>query len=161
GELRPMVNLPDEDSWILFVAFLVAALRPGRPFPVLAVNGEQGSAKSTLCRVARALIDPNAAPLRRPPRDERDLMIAAKNGWLVALDNLSGIAPALSDALCTLATGGGFGTRELYTDDEEILFSATRPLLLSGIEDVATRPDLLDRSLCLTLSEIGEEARRD
>jgi hypothetical protein len=159
--LRPLVNLPDDDAWRLFVAWLVAALRPGRPFPVLAVNGEQGSAKSTLCRMARALIDPNAAPLRRPPRDDRDLMIAANNGWIVAYDNLSGIAPALSDALCALATGGGFGTRELYTDDEEKLFDATRPILLNGIEDVATRADLLDRAICLTLPAIPDTARRD
>ena len=95
--------------------------------------------------MARGLIDPNMAALRRPPRDDRDLMIAAHNGWIVALDNLSGLAPALSDALCTLATGGGFATRELYTDGEEKLFDATRPIMLNGIEDVATRPDLLDR----------------
>ena len=60
--LRGLVNLPDDDAWILFVAWLVAAFCPGRPFPILVVNGEQGSAKSTLCKMARAsLIDPNAA----------------------------------------------------------------------------------------------------
>ena len=160
-ELRSLVNLPDDDGWILFVAWLLAALRPGRPFPLLAVNGEQGSAKSTLCRMGRRLIDPNTADLRRPPRDERDLMIAANNGWIVALDNLSGLAPTLSDALCTLATGGGFATRELYTDGDEKLFDATRPIILNGIEDVATRPDLLDRALCLTLPEIHNDNRRD
>ncbi len=159
-ELRPLVNLRDDDNWVLFVAWLLATLRPGRPFPVLAVNGEQGSAKSTLCRMARALIDPNGAPLRRPPRDERDLMIAANNGWVVGYDNLSGIRPELSDALCCLATGGGFATRELYSDDEEKLFAATRPILLNGIEDVATRPDLLDRALCLTLPAIPDGERR-
>jgi hypothetical protein len=77
-ELRTLVNLADGDAWILYVAWLVGALRPGRLFPVLPVNGEQGSAKSTLCRVARALVDPNNAPLRRPPRDDCDLMIAAQ-----------------------------------------------------------------------------------
>jgi hypothetical protein len=88
-------------------------------------------------------------------------MIAANNGWIVALDNLSGLTPALSDALCTLATGGGFGTRELYTDDEEKLFEATRPILLNGIEDVATRPDLIDRAICLTLPTIPDAQRQD
>ncbi len=91
---------------------VVASPRPNRPFPILAVNGEQGSAKSPLCKIGRALIDPNLAPLRRPPREDRDLLIAATNGWIVGFDNLSGIAPALSDALCLLATGGGFGIRE-------------------------------------------------
>src|SRR5262249_17771499 len=141
--------------------WLVAALRPGRPFPILAVNGEQGTAKTTLCRMGRGLLDPNEAPLRRPPRDARDLMIAAGNGWVVGYDNLSGIRPDLSDALCCLATGGGFGTRQLYTDDEEKLFCAMRPILLNGIEDIATRPDLLDRALTLTLLPITDEHRRD
>jgi hypothetical protein len=160
-ELRPLVNLPDDTGWRLFVAWVLAALRPGRPFPILAVNGEQGSAKSTLCRMARALIDPNLAPLRRPPRDERDLAIAAANGWVVAYDNLSGIQPHLSDALCSLATGGGFATRELYTNDDEKLFDSMRPILINGIEEVTTRPDLLDRALTLTLPTIPDERRRD
>ena len=62
--------------------------------------------------------------------------------------------PWLSDALCRLATGGGFGTRQLYSDDEESLFEARRPVLLNGIEEVAVRGDLLDRSLIVTLSPI-------
>jgi hypothetical protein len=111
--------------------------------------------------MARSLVDPNIAPLRRPPREDRDLLIAATNGWIVGYDNLSGVAPSLSDALCALATGGGFGTRELYTDDEERLFDAMRPIMLNGIEDLATRADLLDRSLCLTLPVISENQRRD
>jgi hypothetical protein len=161
NELRALVNVPDDGAWRLYVAWLVAAFRPDRPFPILAVNGEQGSAKSTLCKMARALIDPNLAPLRRPPRDERDLAIAGSNGWVVGYDNLSGIPPWLSDALCCLATGSGFGTRELYTDAEEKLFAATRPVLVNGIEDVATRGDFLDRALTLTLPAIDGEARRD
>src|SRR5262249_31989199 len=125
------------------------------------INGEQGSAKSTLCRMLRALLDPNQSPIRRPPKEDRDLMIAACNGWVIAFDNLSGLPPALSDALCSLATGGGFSTRELYTDDEEKLFDAMRPIMLNGIEDVATRPDLLDRSLLLTLPAIPDDRRLD
>src|SRR5262249_23140300 len=145
NDLRALVNLPDDDAWILFVAWLVAALRPGRPSPVLVVTGEQGSAKSPLCRIGRALVDPTQSPLRRPPREDRDLMIAATNGWIVGFDNLSGIKPEFSDALCALATGGGFSTRELYTDNDEKIFDAMRPIMVNGIEDLATRGDLLDR----------------
>src|SRR5207237_351332 len=110
--LRKLVNLPDDDAWRLYVAWIVAAFRPGRPFPILALNGEQGSAKSTACKMARALMDPNKSPLRRPPREDRDLLIAATNAWIVAFDNLSGLSPALSDALCMLATGGGEAGRK-------------------------------------------------
>lgn len=159
--LRPLVNLPGEEQWVLVVAWLVAALRPGRPVPMLAINGEQGSCKSTLSRMLRALIDPNKAPLRAPPKEERDLVIAAGNGLVVAFDNVSGISDMLSDALCRLATGGGFGTRELYSDDAEKLFEGTRPILLNGIDDVATRADALDRALNVTLPVVPEEERTD
>jgi hypothetical protein len=160
-ELRPIVNLPDDDSWILFVSWMVAALRPDRPFPILGINGEQGSAKSWVCWKAREVIDPNDAMLRRPPRDEHSLMIAAKNGWVVGFDNLSGIRPDLSDTLCCLATGAGFGTRQYYTDDEERLFSAKRPIVVNGIEDAGTRPDFIDRSIVITLPSIDDTTRKD
>lgn len=160
-ELRKFVNVPNDDDWTLLIAWLVAALRPTGPYPVLAINGEQGSAKSSLCRFLRALFDPNVAPLRRPPKDEHDLIIAATNGWCVAFDNLSGLPAAMSDALSALATGSGFGKRELYSDNEETLFAAARPIILNGINSAATRSDLLDRAVALTLPPISEEQRRD
>jgi hypothetical protein len=157
--LRRFLNVIDE-QWPLVLGWLVACFRPGRPFPVLALHGEQGSAKSTSARVLRRLVDPNKAALRSDPRDERDLILAATNGWVVALDNVSRIPPWLSDALCRLATGGGFGTRTLYENDEETLFDAKRPVLLNGIEELATRSDLLDRTLVLTLPTIPDHQRK-
>ena len=160
-ELRELVNVGSERDWKLLVSFLVASLLPRGPYPSLVIHGEQGSAKSTLCKMLRALIDPNVAPIRRPPRDERDLMIAATNGWIVAFDNLSGLPAGLSDALCCLSTGAGFATRQLFSDDEEKLFAAQRPVILNGIGEIATRSDLLGRALCLTLMAIPEDRRVD
>jgi hypothetical protein len=157
--LRDFINVSDT-HWPLFLAALVACFRPDRPFPVLALHGEQGSAKTTTARIFRALIDPNKASLRSEPKDERDLMIAAKNGWVIAFDNLSRIPPLLSDAICRLATGGGFGTRKLYENDEEVLFDAMRPVILNGIEELATRSDLLDRAIVLTLAAIPDAKRQ-
>lgn len=160
-DLRPLVNLSSDSDWRLFVAWLIGALRPTGPYPILVLQGEQGSAKSTLARIARALVDPSLAPLRTTPRDERDLMIAAKNSWILSFDNLSGIKPWLSDALCRLATGGGFSTRELYSDSDEVIIDAMRPVILNGIHDLATRADLADRSLILSLPPIPDEKRSD
>jgi hypothetical protein len=126
----------------------------------LAISGEQGSAKTVLSKLLKALIDPNAAPVRSLLREERELMIAANNGHLLAFDNLSGLPAWISDALCRLASGGSFAVRQLYTDDEEVLFKAARPTLLNGIEDIIGRSDLADRAILLTLGPIGEEHRR-
>jgi hypothetical protein len=160
GALRSLLNVEDKAAWTLMQAWLVQALRPTGPYPVLVLHGEQGSAKSTTCRLLRALVDPNSAPLRAEPRDNRDLIIAATNGWVIGLDNLSHLSPWLSDAICRLATGGGFATRELYTDAEEVIFDAQRPGILNGIEELATRGDLLDRSIILYLPAIPENKRK-
>jgi hypothetical protein len=50
--------------------------------------------------------------------------------------------------------------RQLYTDHDEVLFDATRPVMLNGIEEIVTRPDLADRGLFLTLEPIPEDRRR-
>jgi hypothetical protein len=139
---------------------LLAALRHGGPYPLLVIVGEQGSAKTVLSKMLRALVDPNVAPVRSLPREERDLFIAANNGHVLAFDNLSALAPWLSDALCRLASGGSFAVRQLYTDQDEVLFDAARPIILNGIEDVVSRPDLADRALFLTLPYLSEARRR-
>jgi hypothetical protein len=158
--LNSFLNLASRNDFVLIVAWLLAALRAGGPYPLLAISGEQGSAKTVLSKLLKALIDPNAAPVRSLSREERELMIAANNGYLLAFDNLSGLPNWLSDALCRLATGGSFAVRQLYTDDEEILFEAARPILLNSIEEVVSRPDLGDRAIFLTLAPIGEAQRR-
>lgn len=160
-ELRRFVNAKDEETWILMVAWLIGAFCPRGPYPVLFLQGEQGSAKSTTARVLRSLIDPSIAPLRTAPKEERDLMIAATNSWVLAFDNLSGIPNWLSDAVCRLSTGAGFSTRMLYENAEETILSACRPVIANGIDELAARHDLLDRAIILNLSPIPEEERLD
>ena len=144
----------------MVVAWALACLRNRGPYPIIVLSGEQGSAKSTFSAILRELLDPNTAPLRALPREDRDLFIAASNGHLLAFDNVSGLPAWISDTLCRLATGGGFAVRQLYTDQDEVLFDAARPVILNGIEDIVTRPDLADRAVFLTLEAIPEERRR-
>ena len=158
--LAPFLNLASDNDFVLVVAWLFGALRAGGPFPVLAIAGEQGSAKTVLSKLLRALIDPNVAPVRALPRNERELFIAAGNSHVLAFDNLSGLPPWLSDALCRLTSGGAFSTRRLFTDHDEILFAAARPIILNKIEEVITRPDLADRAILLMLAPIAERQRR-
>jgi hypothetical protein len=159
-ELASFLNLPSRNDFVLVVAWLLATLRAGGPYPVLAICGEQGSAKTVLSKLLKALIDPNVAPVRALAREERDLVIAANNSHVLAFDNLSGLPHALSDAFCRLATGASFGLRQLYTDADEVLFQAARPILLNGIEDVIGRSDLADRTLFLNLPPIADRGRR-
>ncbi len=160
-DLRPLVNVPDDDAWTIVRGWLIGALHGEGPYLGLVLQGEQGSAKTTLAQMLRAMVDPALAPLRSPPRAEQDLAIAASNGHVVGLDNLSSLPEWLSDALCRVATGGGFGTRQLYSDAEESIFDSCRPLLLNGIAAVAVRPDLADRVATIHLPRIEAGARRE
>jgi hypothetical protein len=150
--LKPFINVADRD-WPLVVGWILNAYGPG-PFTLLVLIGEQGTAKSTTARIMKSLTDPSTVPLRAPPRDEEQLLIAAQHSWVLALDNLSGLTPQLSDALCRLSTGGGFGRRQLYTDCDEVAIDLQRPCILNGIDDIASRPDLSERSITLQLQPI-------
>jgi energy-coupling factor transporter ATP-binding protein EcfA2 len=145
----------------LFVAVLLAGLRPQSNYPVAVLTGEQGTGKSSLVRILARLIDPRMPEQRSTPRTEEDLLVAAKGQHFLSFDNVSGLPDWLSDAICRLSTGGGAGKRRLYTDEDEVLFSGRRLVAINGIEDVAVRPDLVDRAVMLALEPIAEKQRRD
>jgi hypothetical protein len=80
--LRSFLNVKTSAQFVLVVSCLLAYFRCRGPYPVIALSGEQGSAKSTFTTFLRALIDPNTSALRALPREDRDLFIAA---WQLAL----------------------------------------------------------------------------
>ncbi len=160
-ELGEYLNLKSDTDRVLVPTAMTYYMQPSGPYPVLCVHGEHGTAKSTRTKVIRAVIDPSTAPLSSAPRDERDLVIAANNSHLICLDNLSCLNAWLSDSICRLASGGGLRTRTLYSDTEETIFDAQRPIILNGIESLASRGDLVDRSLTIFLEPIAPESRRE
>lgn len=161
-DFRPFVHVgPEPADWHSALTFLVQAPRATGPYLHGAVVGEQGSAKSTTVRVFAALLDPTIAGVRALPDDERDLVIAAEGHHLLAFDNVSAIPDAMSDALSRLSTGGGLGTRELYSDRDETVFNVMRPVLWNGITADPGRQDLAERTLVLDLPPLDPEARRD
>ena len=155
--LRRFVNVADE-HWPL-AGLACGRASSYRPLYGLANEGRTGQREDNA--------SPRAAGVDRPERlldarrrsSERDLMIAAENGWVCAFDNLSHVTPELSDALCRLSTGGGFGVRTHYENAEETVFHSSRPVIINGIEDVGTRSDLMDRSLIVELPRLADEVR--
>ena len=158
GSIEPLwalVNVPAEDR-PLVLAWVLEAMRPDTPYPVLELIGEQGSAKSTTQETLRLFIDPNKVMLRGRPKAVEDVFVAAGANHVISLENLSGISPELSDALCTISTGGGQAGRLFFTNGEEHIIEAHNPVMLNGIGAVVTRPDLLDRTIALCLPVISE-----
>lgn len=158
--LRPFVNVSSDKDFYLMLAWLIAAYRPGRPFTLAALQGEQGTAKTSAARVLRRLVDPNVADVRSPPRCEDDLMVMAHNSHVLSVDNLSGLPQWLSDAFCRVATGGGLSKRAHYENAEEVIVEALRPTILNGIDDIANRSDLAERSIVFALEPIEKGKRR-
>jgi len=157
--LRELLNT-DRAGFILATAWLVGTLAVLPAYPVLVLTGPQGSGKSTACRLLASLIDPRQAPLNAAPRELRDLAIYAQNAYVVVLDNVSSLPVWLSDGLCRLATGSGFRTRRLYTDSDEVVFEAVRPIVANGIPDFVRQADLADRTLPVRLALMPPERRR-
>jgi hypothetical protein len=160
GLLWQHTNIPNNRR-VMVLTWLLDSFRPDTPFPVLELVGEQGSAKSTTQAVLRSLVDPNKVMLRGRPKTVEDIFVAAANNWLVSYENLSGLTAEQQDAFCTLSTGGGFASRQLYTNGEEHIMETKRPVVLNGIAVVATRPDLIDRVIHVDMPTIPPEARKD
>lgn len=157
-ELQKLLSL-DEKNFRLLVAFLINALRPSGPYQPMLVEGQQGSGKSVVAHIVKMLIDPNEAMRMRMPDTVRDLMVQAKEFRLLNFDNASHITNEMSDALCTLSTGGGIGVRALYTDGDLNVLSYSRPIVMNGISGYASRPDLLERAIPLRLPVMPEDGR--
>ncbi len=158
--LQSFLNI-EADDWPLVAAWTLAALYPHGPYPILILMAEQGGAKSTTARVLKEIVDPSTAKLRGQPDDVRDLMVAAHNSRVLAFDNLSAMHSDISDALCRIATGGGYAKRSLYTDMDEMVIHVQRPVILNGIGNVANRADLLDRAIAIHLPALPDVRRHD
>lgn len=159
-QLVTMVNLKDEDARLLLMCYLVAAMVPEIPVAALVLHGVQGSAKTTLLKMVKRLLDPSAVEVRGGVRDLTEYAQAAAQSRALFFDNLTSVPDWLSDALCRTVTGEGWSKRMLYTDEDTAVFEFRCAVGLAGINLIADRPDLLDRSLILPLEPISPELRR-
>jgi hypothetical protein len=157
-KLREFINVNDND-FVLVVAWLLQAINGVGGLPILCLQGEQGSGKSTTSENLRRLIDDCKILLAGKPRDEESFAVTALNNQVLALDNLSGIDAEMSDLLCRISTGYGLTGRKRYTDFEEASAFIKRPILLNGIDEIATRPDLLSRSLIVVPPQLPDDER--
>jgi len=159
-DLFELFRIDNLDDRLLITSWSVNTLLPTSSYPILGVTGEQGSGKTTASRALLRLVDPHEMEGRSPPRSEEDIAVAAQNAHVLCYENMSGIKPHLSDSLCRLSTGSAFSARKLYTDAEERQLRFCRPLILNGIDDLASRSDLADRIVGIALQPIPRRHRR-
>jgi len=161
SQILEFVNIADADQQLLFQVYLVSCFIPDIPHPVPILYGSQGSAKSTFLRIIRRLVDPSAVELLTFPTRKEELIQQLSHHWTALFDNVTSMSEWLSDGLCRAVTGEGFTKRELYTNDEDVIYAFRSCIALNGINICATKADLLDRSLLFGLERIQPEHRRD
>ncbi len=154
------INIKNPEHKLLFLVFLVASFISDFPHVMLVVFGSQGSSKSTLSRLSRMLVDPSQIEIASMPHNIKELIQALAHHYFLFFDNVSYISEKESDTLCKAITGGGHTKRELYQDDEDVIYTFMRSIGMNGINLVATRPDLLERSLLLELERIETTDRK-
>ncbi|WP_403023144.1 hypothetical protein [Salinibacterium sp. GXW1014] len=157
--LRALLNV-DESGFRLVVGWLVGALLDGSPQPILALTGQQGTAKTTAATLVLSLIDPSAASMQSQPRDEENWAVAAFNAYGIGLDNISRMAPWFQDALCKAVTGAALVRRERYSDDSISVLRFRRPIVITTIDPGALQGDVADRLLPIELQPITRRQRR-
>jgi hypothetical protein len=163
GDLRrflDFVNIQGEPDRLLCLVYLVSCFVPDIPHPIPDVHGPHGAAKSTFFRLIRRVCDPSCVELLGFPRDSAELVQQLSHHWCAFYDNVSRVPNQVSDVLCRAVTGEGFSKRELYSDDEDVIYQFKRCVGLNGINVVARKPDLLDRSILIRLDPIAPEHRK-
>lgn len=159
------LNMDEGQKWLLLAWLCYTISTPkfsNASFPILVLIAEQGAAKTTTCKtVIRNLVDPSKLGVQGFPKNRQDMVLGSKNCHVLIYDNLRTISPAWADTMCIASTGGCDPTRRLYTDEELVSHEFQAPLVLNGIHDFISEPDLAQRCLKLQLKPIPETDRRD
>ena len=145
----------------LFLCWLVCCFIPNIPHPMPIFFGEKGAAKTTACKLLKRIIDPSSLETLTIQKDPRSLAVSLQNHWFLPFDNVSKIDEDTSDMLCRAITGDGIQQRKLYTNAEDYIFSFQKCLAINGINNVARRPDLMDRAILIELFRISEDERKE
>jgi hypothetical protein len=165
GDIRSLlkyINLTSTTDQLLFLVYVVSAFIPDFPHPLLILHGVQGAGKSTPMAIMKDLIDPSSlGDGFSTPKDVFDFGQTASHHQFLYYDNLSKMEGWFSDALARAATGSSFSKRQLYTDDDDIIYSIQKTIALNGINQIVSRSDLLDRSILIHMERISPALRRD
>jgi len=153
------VPVTEEDKIILrpHIALLFI---PDIPYAIIIFYGAQGSGKSMSSKLIRVLVDPSSLKILSLAKDRTELVQQVSHHYLPFFDNVTRLSKQYSDFFCRVVTGEGFSKRELYTDDEDIIYNIIRRLAFNGINLAGEEPDFLDRGIPIHLNRIDKKNRK-
>jgi len=154
------LSIHKEQDKILFRPYLVILFLEGIPTAILNVYGPQGAGKSVGLRMVRDLVDPSISGVMSLSRHLAELVQQVSHHYLPFFDNVTKINKEYSDFFCRAVTGEAFSKRELYTDDEDIIYNLKRKCAFNGINLPGEEPDFLDRCFTIRLKRINKKDRK-
>lgn len=157
--LWTLINLPGLPHRVLLQVWLIKAMLPGAPCPLLVLYGPKGAGKSKAQDYIKRLLDPSKLKLRALPTTLIEMAIAGSNCHIPDYANLTKLSKAQQDQLCRMSTGGTHPKRKNYSDDVECANPMMNPVILNGVQPFVTAEDLLDRCLILALPKISGTTR--
>lgn len=150
-----------EENHLLVLVYVISCFIPDIPHPIFHPHGQHGAGKTTLCNVIKRLCDPSSIEAIITPRDATQLIQVLAHHHVCLFDNMSDLPVWMSDILAQACTGGGFSKRQLFTDDDDIVYQIKRCIGINGINLLISRSDLMDRSILLHLDRIDPSKRKD
>lgn len=159
--LRRLLGWRETDPrWLLVRGWLVAALLPNVPRPLLFMHGRAGSGKTLRAVFLLSVIDPRNELGGNFAKSETDSMVAAGARYLVGWDNITTVSEAISNMICRLVTGGTDERRSLYSNDDLHVRDIRRTGALTGINIPLMLPDALERIIPLECGVITPDRRK-
>jgi hypothetical protein len=156
-----LLNVKNQDHITILKGKLPSQLWPTTtPKFVLMEPAAHGSGKTTMFELIKDSIDPNTTKTASLPGEIFNLKQYLAHNYISFFDNVSNISDEQSDTLCRAVTGSGDMKRKLYENDEDIIYNYRRIVGLNGINNAATRPDLLDRGVIIELEKIDRQNRK-
>ncbi len=163
GDFKRLLNyvpLQEKDD-SLFLVHVLSFFIPNIPHPAVVLYGSQGSGKSTVFQQLRMLVDPSNLEKTAIPKDKKEFIQILAHHYFIPLDNVGSISEEKSDIISRTITGGGISKRQLYTDDDDIIYNFMHCIGINGINVVTTKPDLLDRSILYEFERIPPQQRKE
>lgn len=156
-----LTNVKDsEDNNLLFKVYIVSLFYPEIQHPALMLYGEKGTAKSTLQELVKMLADPSLIKTLAFSRNIESMVQKLAHNYVCYFDNISKIHESISDILCRAVTGSGFSKRELYSNDDDIIYNFSHCIGINGINLGATKSNLVDRGLIIEHTPIPKDRKR-
>ena len=149
-----------ENSKILIETYVPLLFLAGIPHVILLLWGPQGSVKSTAQELIGSIADPTITETLTMPGQQRDLVQQLMHHFIPVYDNVDHIPDNIASDLCRACTGGGFEKRQLYSDDDDIIYRYLRKVLLNGLGVPNHRPDFIERCLLIEQSRVPKKERR-